>query len=102
MSDVRHTPGPWRVVEDGGFRGIFNLGTGQKVAAVIGSIREGEHIEGNARLIAAAPELLEALREIAIAPCMAELLGRPVDPDDACWCPGCRARAAIAKTEDRS
>lgn len=65
--NAKHTPGPWRIVEDGGFRGIFHLGTGRKVAAVIGSIREGEHIEANAHLIAAAPDLLEALRKVSAA-----------------------------------
>lgn len=54
----KHTPGPWdvRKIDNApSFRGIFGIcanGSGN-------SIREEE--EANARLIAAAPELLEAL-----------------------------------------
>lgn len=44
--------------------------------------------------VADAEGLREALRQIAIAPCITELLGD--DTLEGCWCPGCRARAALA------
>jgi hypothetical protein len=77
MSDAKHTPGPWQLFEDydaiGGFR--------QRVYSVHGDIRPGhqfrgiarvpasegdEMLEANARLIAAAPDLLEALKELRL------------------------------------
>lgn len=42
-------------------------------------------------------ELLEALRDIGTAPCIRALLGE--SDDSPCWCPSCRAKAAIAKAE---
>jgi hypothetical protein len=67
-----HTPGPWRSTgleyepEAGWF--VREAGDGRylAVASVHSTYREIEEIEANARLIAAAPELLEAL-EAAVA-----------------------------------
>jgi hypothetical protein len=60
---VSHTPGPWRVAEDsyGGFNRIWSA-DGYDIATCTGdgSIPYEERI-ANERLIAAAPELLEAL-----------------------------------------
>ena len=60
---AKHTPGPWLVHEDsyGGFNRIWSA-RGDDVATCMGdgSIPSGE-ILANERLIAAAPELLEAL-----------------------------------------
>lgn len=67
MSDTKHTPGPWETCDpedygdyDGNCRVI--LGDDLRVAVVLGV--DGEN-EANAHLIAAAPDLLEALHECA-------------------------------------
>lgn len=61
MSDTQHTPGPWAT--DGREAGWNILGlAGERVATVW---RDGPHRPAaNARLIAAAPELLEVLGDI--------------------------------------
>ncbi len=61
----KHTPGPWNI--DGGTNSnedlfIWKTGeyySGHAIATVHGEIQEGS--QANARLIAAAPDLLEAL-----------------------------------------
>ena len=60
-STPSHTPGPWRVEAD---RQGLECVVGPKgvVADTIGS-------EANARLIAAAPELLDALRRVIVNHC---------------------------------
>jgi hypothetical protein len=57
METVKHTPGPW-MIETPKTGGRFITGKGFPVASLT-----GHHVDdwdGNARLIAAAPELLEA------------------------------------------
>lgn len=59
---MSHTPGPWRMEE-------FRKGSYLVTARNAGTAREGivaQHVPGiaNARLIAAAPELLKELREM--------------------------------------
>ena len=54
------TPGPWRFVSDVGAHVIRQQRSDGEFEGYIASTWGGEHI-GNARLIAAAPELLEAL-----------------------------------------
>ena len=125
---TKHTPGPWKKAER--LNGLWwhisaessGLGPGQgrqAVACVHGGSKRGakayaEMSEANARLIAAAPDLLEALREImpftatAAIGCHGEKCREP-------WCHSCngeeeaeaaaqkgcdayaKARAAIAK-----
>ncbi len=59
MADLKHTPGPWKVDEDDDVVSA----TGLWVAFAYGdSEEEAKH---NARLIAAAPDLLAALRSMA-------------------------------------
>lgn len=61
MADLKHTPGPWKVDEDDDVVSA----TGLWVAFAYGdSEEEAKH---NARLIAAAPDLLEALRALLSA-----------------------------------
>lgn len=62
MGGVKHTAGPWELIEFGGPQ-IGNPETGEAICTMWGSRNDPKDpIEANARLIAAAPELLEALR----------------------------------------
>ena len=93
---LKHTPGPWYA--HGGV--IFSAPADCRVATCVFQNASATAIElhQNARLIAAAPELLAALRDLlAILP-----------PDDACtlsdcggaeYCAYCAARAAIDKID---
>jgi hypothetical protein len=58
MAEQKHTPGPWRIVKTDGFSGIVGNDNGDIVTPT------GPRLS-DARLIAAAPELLEALRGFA-------------------------------------
>ena len=58
-----HTPGPWR------FSGmaIYNAEAtlpSHKIASMSCSLKDAHEMQANARLIAAAPDLLESLQEI--------------------------------------
>ena len=57
----KHTPGPWDV-DEGDF-GIYQLETSDQIAEVFSHHPPAE-LEANARLIAAAPELLGALHSV--------------------------------------
>lgn len=92
-----HTPGPWRLRPTDDCEVID--ATDAEVACICGDYNEPDLwplMEANARLIAAAPELLAAL------------VGLLVSDEGLAWCsPGARerqlaARAAIAKAEGRS
>lgn len=79
MSEVKHTPGPWEFgfgdgvygpraaptcyLDGNGFLQI-PIRVGKNPVAWILSSRPDGHEDADARLIAAAPELLEALREL--------------------------------------
>lgn len=65
---MKHTPGPWRVEY---FKWVRSEANGEQVCSGLGEIKYGrtnEEIEllagANARLIAAAPDLLEACKTI--------------------------------------
>jgi hypothetical protein len=67
----KHTPGPWTV---GGPTGYINqLEINPCIGVVYGA---GEELRANARLIAAAPNLLEALEDLV---CLAEAAMRESD-----------------------
>lgn len=97
MTNVKHTPGPWRVVES--IDGYF---AGRKTTVKAGNLRvlspwqhrphpEFDEFEANARLIAAAPELLDALQSL-LARVSSDIIANQ------CWHEEQRAaRAAIAK-----
>ena len=67
-----HTPGPWKVYSYVTSVGAYNKGLdvgcdGRALATVIGAFEEpepGPEAESNARLIAAAPELLTLVRDL--------------------------------------
>lgn len=104
---MRYIKGPWKTLEYGA-SSIAVIGSDYRIAVVMG--RHNKETQANAQLIAAAPELLEAL-EVAIAQlnhdvpgsCYATgpLTGDPVQ--DLIVCPGCvtlkKVRAAIAKAK---
>lgn len=72
----KHTPGPW-VAEPGGGKGSWVKGsTGEWAALACGDTSESA--EANARLIAAAPDMLKALRPFAEVD-YEELIGAPDD-----------------------
>jgi len=88
MTNTQHTPGPWFVTPDGaavyekdgfGYRG-------ETVCRLVGH----PFTTANARLIAAAPDLLDALAEMLAD---ADTLQEPYRNEAICE----RARAAIAK-----
>lgn len=61
MTNRNHTPGPWEAVDKrpDGFRG-YSIFHGDQFVAHVGDSDSVTPIDANARLIAAAPELLEA------------------------------------------
>ncbi len=65
--NAKHTPGPW-IVSDSSEGLCITMEHGVRIAELYGvpSGRAPETPEANARLIAAAPELLEALRLMLI------------------------------------
>lgn len=98
MSDVKHTPGPWKMVRYTGHEpqkhwpGRIVSESGVEVFSGPFSFHalRGKTAEANARLIAAAPDLLAALKK-AHATMVLQLLpevGSPVEKE---------ARAAIEK-----
>lgn len=83
-----HTPGPWRYQPTAGnhdYSVYAEQGNGRDVALV------REFHEGNARLIAAAPDLLAFVAEYARVSCECD--------DVPGGCGPCRARALLARIE---
>lgn len=95
MSGTMHTPGPW-LVTGGNATPCVNDLTGRDVAWP--SRGRGYPAMANARLIAAAPELLDALRDVVSY--YVVRIGGKVDTRRAAALD--RARAAIAKAEGRA
>jgi DNA primase len=66
MSDVKHTPGPWHILF-GGLEGDDSFTIASKVSPgavadyAVAAPRPWREVQANARLIAAAPDLLHAL-----------------------------------------
>ena len=69
MADMKHTPGPWTLFNDGKCVAgpESTAGAGHGVAMCSMRARSDEEARANARLIAAAPDLLAALKQIAFA-----------------------------------
>jgi len=90
----KHTPGPWKAIPCPSpmDKSAFGVAAVEPMRGRIDSSLQGM-TEANARLIAAAPDLLEACKQLvnaAYKPC-----GHQYD----CICAGDLARAAIAKAE---
>ena len=104
MSASKHTPGPWRLEADPAhFDSLTTVTGGQRMnaqphawpayplTAQVGGMAALHEMQANARLIAAAPELLAALKG------MLEVFGDEFGIGDSSVCDD--ARAAIAKAE---
>ena len=91
LPEIKHTPAPWFIDSSATSLDIFSSDAGVLVAVVRRSLLSS-HLDptarANARLLAAAPELLEALQEIICADCRG---WEELDPLLS------KARAAIAK-----
>ena len=76
MSESKHTPGPWGLTEHNGPRDITcrrkhwrvgQLVGGQRGVAIVFGPEAGPNpTDANARLVAAAPQLLAALEELVV------------------------------------
>lgn len=105
-----HTDGPWKHIDSVAVRSLFNgcsviaaQGTEDAIVATVAEDVPGW--QGNGALLAAAPDMLKALQEIADnaeAGCGCDCSG-----DDCCakvigvFCASCTARAAIAAVTER-
>jgi hypothetical protein len=96
-----HTPGPWVWIGPEGQGAVYYIYAGnpeaEAVLAMVYSATEGEADRENARLIAAAPRLLAALRDLVrVEDAAAAIIGRPREWKDSYLD---EARAAIAEVE---
>lgn len=72
MTTPTHTPGPWRLENHSGYRFLFKINSGAKGHPLgvtfqpIAGLSDREN-EANARLIASAPDMLDALQAIVDA-----------------------------------
>jgi hypothetical protein len=89
MNTQKHTDGPWHITKE---NRIHTMATFITVRDSHEGVIAGTHVndEANANLIAAAPDLLAALREL----CADKYLSDPINADRMK-----NARAAIAKAE---
>lgn len=61
---TKHTPGPWEYYKSPGYESSVNLPNGNTINQSFYGGDSSEEREANARLIASAPEMLEALKAI--------------------------------------
>jgi hypothetical protein len=91
MSDTNFTPGPWECSDNSEENGVDTV-KGDANIAVVGLrwTAHAEELQANRRLIAAAPELLNAARRL--------MAGTGLEPHDCpCGCCVCEMASAIAK-----
>ena len=105
-TNVRHTPGPW--ANNGGRIEACEPYTSQSInVAVVGEANHQTPTDtANARLIAAAPELLEALESLVATIAAHDIESLSCDRDGEKYCDCLRgaannARAAIAKATEQ-
>lgn len=65
MIEMKHTPGPWKHDGEIIYSGNYTLNNGWTNHATIAKVEDRANWEANARLIAAAPDLLDALKKIS-------------------------------------
>lgn len=105
MSESKHTPGPWTAIRNYAFWEVQPVNGGEEgIPFCVGDVCASEpgdpdsgRQEANARLIAAAPDLLEALKELRLE--YHHILG--TDSTKRQHAINARAEAAIAKAEGR-
>lgn len=85
--NTKHTPGPWEAVDRLTVRSAYVMGDRNKAGWEVARLPESA-LAGDSALIAAAPDLLAALRPIAER---GEISAKVIEA----------ARAAIAKAEGR-
>lgn len=103
--NTKHTPGPWRHHLGRGSNPRFHIQNqgGYQIASTVTlvmhrlAVEENTQREANARLIAAAPELLEALQGMVDS--YGQAACECIDPHVPGHCPCCIARAVIAKAK---
>ncbi|MFL9904544.1 hypothetical protein PQR71_41530 [Paraburkholderia fungorum] len=98
MSEIKGTPGPWRVSLDGAEVTADPLGiltSSGRICHIDDAFKQASEVGANRNLIAAAPELLEALR-LCFDHC--RLYYPEVEHNNV----GKAVRAAIAKAEGQS
>ena len=98
MSAAKHAPGPWSCIVEGNDAFVMPAGGSPCVTLIKlrGAGTSYSESLANARLIAAAPCLLDALRDVVAVLDMALMVGIPTLPAGADG-PAVKARAAIAK-----
>ena len=69
MSESKHTPGPWTAKYDPQLRALIQIySTEDRILVAVlpdrGTVEAMSEIEANANLIAAAPDMYEALEEV--------------------------------------
>ena len=108
MAHPNHTQGPWYYATDGGTVALIVESDGTTVAQLSTGLNTTahSHLDANARLIAAAPDLLEALRPFAnigeyreLRSAMAKCLRR--HEQDGFLVALEKARAAVKKADGR-
>ena len=97
LRETEHTPGPWEIPYSPDLIGIVRADGSRKLIAQT----HGENFAANARLIAAAPELLAALERWQSTITDEEIFAHdtgecPACGDDLSDCPICMTRHAIA------
>lgn len=99
MSAAKHTPGPWRLRAAAGSRSLWRIvnAAGRVIGTISRPFQGVDAADADARLIAAAPELLEALQAAYDALAISYPL-HSCDMDKRGAILG-QARAAIAKAE---
>jgi len=96
MSESKHTPGPWKAFTHAGMhvpsevQSVHgNPGMDESELMPVTTLGRGRNQSANARLIAAAPDLLEALEEVSEWLALVSIPGAPK----------ARVRAAIAEAK---
>jgi hypothetical protein len=104
---TKHTPGPWLISKNDNafFYALNNSGVNRfsaYVSAGLDNTLERTHLSeiyANVHLIAAAPDLLDALKWYAEQFCELSIYNAVCSKLSDDVCSGCRARAAIARAE---
>jgi len=98
---MAHTQGPWRIGEPrDGFIGNVLADNPRRLLAQV-TVQDGEQTLANARLMAAAPDMLDALKNLLWYVGQLEMLVYSAD-DAGEHEEVAKARAAIAKAEEKN